>query len=69
MIREAVETLAPPGSLPSLEATGATPIEEADAIVAAIHKMANGRNIRPANLYRRVATVELIGSAASIEAE
>lgn len=40
MIREAVEAHAPPGSLPSLEATGVTPVEEAEAIVAAIQKIA-----------------------------
>ena len=43
MIRAVVETHAPPGSMPSLEATGITPLEEADAIVKAISKIAVGK--------------------------
>ena len=43
MIRETIETLGPPGILPSqdagLEHYGPEPVHEAEAIVAALHKL------------------------------
>jgi hypothetical protein len=39
MIREAVETLGPPGILPSKEAVGPEPTDEAAAIVAALQRL------------------------------
>jgi hypothetical protein len=46
MIRETVETLGPPGILPSEEAVlalyGPEPVHEATAIVRALHKMLGG---------------------------
>jgi hypothetical protein len=50
MIREAVETLGPPGILPSKEAVGPEPTHEASAIVAALQRLFSDEN--PAQTHR-----------------
>jgi hypothetical protein len=39
MIRETIETLGPPGILPAEGVNGLEPLEEAEAIVAALRKL------------------------------